>query len=102
MTVELKPHDTLSDEGGQTISWLASAWSKQDIIEENDWLELTPDKLHEMWMGCRWTTDAERADPDVLYDLFGPHEDGEVDTTIVYWRAKREATGAHRYWTTEP
>lgn len=90
-----KPHETLSDEGGQTISWLSSAWSKQDILEEEDWRELTPEKLSEIWMGCRWTTDEEQAD-----DVFGGF-DG-VDTTVVYWRAKPNAPGAHHYWTVEP
>lgn len=95
-----KPHDTLSDEGGQTISWLASTWSKQDIIEEEDWRELTPDKLHEIWMWCRWTTDEEQADPDRLYDLFGDYEG--IDTTVVYRRGQPHEPGAHMYWTTEP
>lgn len=98
--VELKPHDTLYDEGGCPISWLASAWSKEDIIEECEWLDLTPEKLGEVWMRCRWTTDEERADPDRLYDLFGDF-DG-VDTSVVYGRAKPNAPGAYRYWTTEP
>lgn len=97
-----EPHETLSDEGGQTTSWLASDWSKADIIEDQDWRELEPADLHETWMGCRWTTGDELADPDRLYELFGDYEMNGTDTSVVYWRAKPGAANAHRYWTTEP
>jgi hypothetical protein len=97
-----EPHDTLSDEGGQTISWLASAWSKQDIIEDEFWRELTPESLHEQWLGCRWTMDAERANPAELYDMFGDYELSGADTSVVYYPAEADSFGAHRYWTTEP
>jgi hypothetical protein len=93
-----KPHETLSDEGGSVMCWLAEAWSQDDICEE--W-ELTPEKLREEWWACRWTTDEEKADPDVLYDLFGDYEYSRIDTSVVYWRVKADTPGAHKYWTNE-
>lgn len=94
-----RPHDCLVDEGGAPMSWLASAWDKQDIIEEWDWLDLIPEGLSEEWWACRWTTPEERADPDALYDLFGADAD-TVDTSVYYWRAVPGASGAHLYWST--
>lgn len=93
---QLKPHDTLSCDG-QTVSWLASAWTKEDIIEEWDWLELTLDSFDEAWFACRWTTDKERADENTLYDLFGDFED--IDTSVYYWQAESNTPSAHLYWT---
>lgn len=91
-----KPHDTLVDEGGSTNHWLKSGWTLEDIFEEWDWLELKPDSLIEVWLRPRWTTDEERADPDVLYELFGEFE--SMDKTVYYEPAKPEFPGAYAYW----
>lgn len=94
------PHSVLRDEGGLEVSWLQKDWSKQAIIEEHDYL--TEESLIEVWMGCRWTTDEERADPDQLCDLFGDFESSGIDTSVCYWRAKPEFEGAYPYWTIDP
>jgi hypothetical protein len=95
---ELKPHDTLSCDG-QASSWLSSAWTREAIIEEWDWMELDPEGFQETWYACRWTTDEERADDDKLYDLFGEFED--IDTSVYYWQVASDAPGAHLYWTVD-
>lgn len=95
---ELKPHDTLSVDGS-TSSWLASAWTKQQIIEEWDWMELDEESFHEVWYSCRWTTEEERSDDDKLYDLFGDWED--IDVSVCYEMAKPETLGAYLYWTVD-
>lgn len=95
------PHETLTDEGGCTTSWCAADWTKERICEEHDWLDLTPEKLTDVWMGCRWTTPEELADEDELSLLFGDHESNGIDTSVVYWVAKPNAPGAHLYWTSE-
>jgi hypothetical protein len=44
------------------------------------------------------TTEAQRSDPDQLYDLFG--EEWEIlDTTVAYPQVKAETPGAVEYWT---
>lgn len=96
---ELKPHDTLSCDG-QTSSWLTSAWTKQDIIEEWDWMELDLESFHEVWYACRWTTEEERSDDDKLYDLFGDDSEN-IDTTVYYWIANSDDPNAHLYWTVD-
>lgn len=97
------PHDTLNDESGSARYWLDSSWSFEDIENEWDWLfedSSAEEQLGEIWLRPRWTTDAERADPDVLYDLFGCDPE-VVDTTVYYDTAKPGSPGAVRYWTTE-
>ena len=102
---KISPHHTMSDEGGGPLAWLADAYSIEDIIEEYDYLNLTPEKLHEQHYAARWTTEKERADPDVLYDLFGDYEYGGYDTSIYYWRVPPDwkpknqyAQGPFRYY----
>ena len=99
-----KPADLLYDEGGNACWWLASAWTKEEICDpdgEWDYLELTPDKLHEQWHVCRWTTPEELANEDWVYDQFGDVEMNPVDTSVVYWHCKPDTPGAVLYWTTE-
>lgn len=96
------PHDTLSADD-MTAYWLDSSWSFDDIADEWDWLfeDSSPrERLGEIWLRPRWTTDAERADPDALYDLFGVDRE-DVDTSVYYEQAKPGSPGAYRYWTTE-
>jgi hypothetical protein len=95
---ELKPHDTLGCDG-QTISWLASAWTREDIIEEYDWMELDFDSFNETWYACRWTTNEELADDDKLYDLFGDFD--TIDTSVYYWQVNSDSLGAYLYWTVD-
>jgi hypothetical protein len=97
-----EPHETL-DTDEMTTHWLASAWSLEDIEEEWFWLweDRSPaGSLGEIWLRPRWTTEAERADEDALYDLFGAQWD-QCDTSVAYERADAESPGAHRYLTTE-
>lgn len=96
------PADTLSDEGGATCWWLASAWSKQDIIREYDYDgDMTPEKLTEQWHVCRWTTPEERANEDWCYEQFGDVEMNGCLTDVVYYHCKPDTPGAVLYWTTE-
>lgn len=96
------PADQLCDEQGMPCWWLASAWSKEDIIREFDYNgDMTPDSLGEQWHGCRWTTPEEQADEDWIYDQFGDVEDTGVSTDVVYWHAKPGTPGTYKYWTTE-
>lgn len=100
-----KPHSTLQDEGGSTRYWLDADWSFKDIEDEYPWLfEDAPASaatLGEVWYRPRWTTPAERADEDVLYDLCGDYEMTGCDTSVVYEDARPGSPGAVRYWTTE-
>lgn len=96
------PFNTVVSEGGCTTAWLTSAWTRQEIAEEYEWLNIDPARLGEIWFACRWTTPEELADPDRLYDLFGcdPERAG-IDTSVVIWRVPAGSPGAHRYWTTD-
>jgi len=96
------PGDVLYDESGYPCWWLASAWSKEDIIEEYDYHgNMTPESLRESWHVCRWTTPEERANEDWLYDHFGDYEDTGVSIDVVYSSCKPDTPGAVLYWTTE-
>lgn len=99
---EPTPADILYDESGSACWWLASAWSKEDIIAEYDYDEdWPPDRLTEQWHACRWTTPEERANEDWCYDQFGDWDDTDVSINVVYWHCKPDTPGAHLYWTTE-
>lgn len=83
----------MSDEGGSTMAWLADAYTREQIVEEWDYMfDLDNSiaesyaRLEEQHYAARWTTDAERADPDAIYDLFGCGEDDGIDITVYYWR----------------
>lgn len=91
-----EPHEFLVDADGGTNHWLKSEWTFEDIRDEWDWLPLKPDSLIEVWLRPRWTTEEERANPDVLYDLFGDYS--EMDTTVYYEPAKPGDPGAVAYW----
>lgn len=97
-----KPHDYLYDEGARVTSWLAASYTPEQIREEWDYEFENGAQLHEIWMTIRWTTPEELADEDVVFDLFGDVEMNNVDTSVVYLRARAETPGAHRYWTVEP
>lgn len=96
------PADTLQDEGGDTNCWLATSYSKADVMAEWDWKFENGEVLDEIWFLVIPTTPEQRADEDWLYDQFGTSDPSECDFTYLYRRAKPETAGAHRYWTTEP
>lgn len=97
-----KPGDYLVDDAGRTTSWLASAYSREDIRDEWDYLFENGAKLREVWFSVRLALAEELADEDWVYEQFGDVEMNGVDTTQVYDHAKANVPGAHRYWTTEP
>lgn len=98
----IDPAPTLIGEDGMENCWLAAAYSEADIRSEWDYLFEDGAKLYVTWFRPRPTTSEELANEDVLYDLFGDWEMTGVLTDVVYDRAKPNASGAHRYFTTEP
>jgi hypothetical protein len=96
------PSVTLSDEGGDTTAWLASAYGKADVMEEWDWKFEDGEVLDEVWYLAIRTTPEQRSDEDWLYEQFGTSDTTECDFTYLYRRVAPETPGAHRYWTTEP
>ena len=99
------PGSTLVDEGGATNCWLDADWSFDDIRYEWDWMfdEGRPveDQLNEIWFSLRWASAEQRADEDLMFDLFGDHELNGVDTSVIYTQVKPGTAGAHKYWTSD-
>ena len=85
----IKPHDLMIEEGGMPMGWLASVWTRERIVEEYDYCVDDTSKFVEQHYAARWTTEAERADPDLLYDLFGGDPE-DFDTTVHYWRVSAD------------
>jgi hypothetical protein len=105
---KIVPHDTMIEEGGGVIGWSADAYSIEDIEEEWDYLfEDRPARtlLVTTYYAARWTTKAELANPDLLYDMFGDYEQAGYDTSVYYWRVtadwkpkNQHSQGPFMYW----
>jgi hypothetical protein len=99
----ITPASVLYGESGSASTWLDADWKFEDIRYEWDWLfdhRPMEEQLKEIWFRMRATTQAERDDPDALYDLFGDCWE-DLDISYAYEQVKPGTEGAHKYWTVD-